>query len=204
MARAHPELASRSVLGQVRFLEGEEAWKPYAAARLTQPLEKSIPVKQRLLDSLMARYRKCVDVGVPEWASAATYRIGQALVVFGEALEHSDRPADLQGDDLRGYEDVLAEQSQTFYDRGEGVWTELLRQKGGAAGDPWIAQARSSLWERLGGRFYFRPETDYPLIAGAEPERARPGKGHGGREGARPDSAGATGDVHAQREEGRP
>jgi hypothetical protein len=154
-----------------------------------------------MLDSLVARYRRCVDLGASEWANAATFRIGQALIAFGEALEHSDRPADLQGDDRRAYDEVLLQQSQTFYDRGEQVWTELLRQKGATASDPWIAQARTSLWQRLGGRFYFRPETDYPLIAGVAPEtKTEPHKKHGT---AAADS-GATSSVHAQREEDRP
>jgi TolA-binding protein len=202
LAKAHPELASPAVMAQVRFLEAEQAWKPYAAVRLVQPLQKSIPVKQRMLDSLVARYKRCVDLGASEWANAATFRIGQALIAFGEALEGSDRPADLQGDDRRAYDEVLLQQSQTFYDRGEGVWAELLRQKGATASDPWIAQARTLLWHRLGGRFYFRPEADYPLIAGAEPEtKSEPHRKHGSAAAA---DSGATGTVHAQREEDRP
>jgi len=195
--KAHPSLLSRDVVAQVRYLQGEEARTRYLAARLTQPLEKSIPIKQKLLDSTLVRYRASVDLGASEWASASAYRIGESLVAFGEALEKSERPADLKGDDLRGYEDVILEQSQTFYDRGEEVWSDLLRERGkDEKPDNWVAQARDALWKRLGSRFYFRPEADFPAIAGTPPEpiREKPGK-------AAPADSGKKSNVHAQREE---
>jgi len=42
MARAelHPKLASHLLIAQVRFLQGEEAYAPYAASRLKQPLDR--------------------------------------------------------------------------------------------------------------------------------------------------------------------
>ncbi len=174
LSDAHPTPAARAVRAQVQFLRGEEKAVAYKALRLGQPLAKSIPAKQKLLDSLLVCYRKGVDLGVPEWAHASAFRIGESLVAFGEALEKSERPADLKGDDLRAYEDVLLEQSRTFHERGEDVWTELLRKRDPKGpDDPWIAQAQEALWQGLGSRFYFKPETEFPLIGGA-PEKRGP------------------------------
>jgi TolA-binding protein len=187
-AAARPDLASHDLLAQVRFLEGEESRTAYEAARLSQPLERSIPAKQKLLDLTLERYRRSVELGVSQWAHASAYRIGEALIGFGEALESSERPPDLAGEDLQAYEDVLLEQSQPFRDRGEAVWADLLRQKGrDADDDPWIARAQSSLWKRLGARFLFRPEAEYPLIRAAEPEAPR-AEARSGRGGAAPES----------------
>ena len=190
-AKQHPELASKSVLAQVSFLQGEEAYAPYAGARLRQPLPASIAAKQKLLDKVVASYRQSVDYGVAEWAHASTYRIGAALVAFGEALEHSERPADILGDDLTAYEDVLFEQSGQFYDRAEDVWTELLRQKGRSdVKDEWLAKAEAALWPRLATRFYFRPEADFPLVEAVAPPREKSGSESRSREhkAARADS----------------
>jgi tetratricopeptide (TPR) repeat protein len=177
LAGAHPALASRAVLAQLRFLQGEETFASYSAARLTQPLAKSIPVKQRLLDTLLVRYRRSVDLGVPEWAHAAAFRIGQALIGFAEALEGSERPSDLSGDDLRAYAEVLAEQGRPFRDRGENVWTELLQKSGPAASDAWVTQARDSLWRQISARFAYRPEVEYPLLEDASPPKEHAEKG---------------------------
>lgn len=169
-AEAFPKLASRVLIAQVRFLQGEEASTPYRAAILRQPLDKSIPVKQKLLDAALARYRQSVDLGDSEWAHASTYRIGQSLVAFGDALEQSDRPADLKGEDLVAYNEILANQARVFYGRGEDVWADLLRQKQKEApNEPWIKQAQTSLWQRLGGRFRFRTEAEVPLVNGTPP-----------------------------------
>src|SRR4029077_15912531 len=110
-----PSEASKPLLAEVRFRFAEEAYQRYDALRLTQPLPKSIAAKQKLLDSVLVRYKRAVDLGVPEWSHAAGFRIGQALVAFGSALENSERPADLTGDDLKAYENVLIEQSMTFH-----------------------------------------------------------------------------------------
>jgi hypothetical protein len=203
MARAelHPKLASRVLIAQVRFLQGEEAYTPYGAAVLRQPLDRSIPAKQKLLDQTLARYRQCVDLGDSEWAHASTYRIGQALVAFGDALQQSERPADLKGEDIAAYNEILSNQARVFYTRGEDVWAELLRQKQRETPDePWIRQAQSSLWKRLGGRFRYRTEADVPLVTGEEPAADQAAESR-----SRPDTARARrgqrgSDVRAQQE----
>jgi tetratricopeptide (TPR) repeat protein len=175
--KARPDLVSRDLLAQMRYLQAEESRWAFEAARLTLPLEKSLRAKQKLLDSLVARYRRTVDMGVAEWAHASTFRIGEALVRFGESLEKSERPADLSGDDLAAYEEVLFKQSQGFHDRGESVWSDLLRQKGKAAPeDPWIVRTQTSLWQRLAKRFYYRPEMEFPLVAATPIEARRAAK----------------------------
>lgn len=178
-ARAHPALASRDLLAEVRWLEAEEARPGYEAARLTLPLDRSIAKRQAALDTLLARYGRAAGMGIPRFAHAASFRIGEALIGFGEALEASERPADISGDDRLAYEDVLLEKSQAFYDRGEGVWEELLRlNTRGTKDDEWIAQAREALWKRLGQRFYFQPEVEFPLIEEKAPAaEARAAKG---------------------------
>jgi hypothetical protein len=171
-ADANPKLASRDLIAQVRFLQGEEARGTFLATRFTQPLEKSIPVKQKQLDNVLKRYRETADMGVAKWANAAAYRIGETLVGFGAGLEKSDRPADLTGDDLEGYLDVIHQQAQGFYDQGEGVWSDLLRQKGhDSPDDEWVHKAQASLWSRLADRFFYRPEVEFPLVEGSAPDR---------------------------------
>jgi tetratricopeptide (TPR) repeat protein len=176
-AEAHPELASKSLLAEVRFRQGEEARAAGAAVAIRLPLNESIQRRQKHLDDALTHYKASAAHGVSEWAHASACRIGQTLVGFGEALERSERPADLEGDNLAAYEDVLLDRAQVFFDRGEEVWVDLLRQKGAEAPeDTWIAEARSALWGRLGLRFAYRPEAEYPLIEADAPARPRPAK----------------------------
>jgi len=177
LAAKSPSLASKPLLAEVRFRYGEEAYGRFDAVRLTQPLPKSIAAKQKLLDSVLVRYRRTVDMGVPEWAHASAFRTGQALVAFAEALEKSERPADLSGDDLKAYENVLMEQSMPFHERGETVWSDLVKRTQGEAADAWTTRARESLWARLGDRFLFQPDVDFPVVEASGPGKTRPGRG---------------------------
>jgi outer membrane protein assembly factor BamD (BamD/ComL family) len=167
-----PAVASKPLFAEVRFRFAEEAYQRYTLLALTQPLPKSIAAKQKQLDSVLVRYRRAADLAVPEWTHAATYRIGEALVAFGEALEKSERPKDLTGDDLHAYENVLLEQGQTFRARGETVWTDLLERSRGSVADSWTSKARTALWAHLGDRFLFQPEADFPTVEATSPGRA--------------------------------
>lgn len=154
LARAakHPDLASRALLARVRFLEGEEAAAACAKVALRQPIAKSVGARKAKLDALLERYRACIAAGEPEWAHAAAFRIGEALVAFGEALDASERPAGLGPEDRAAYDEVIRRQSDVFYQRAETVWAEMLEGVAPAADDAWLARARAALQPRLAVR----------------------------------------------------
>jgi hypothetical protein len=172
LAAKHPELASPAILAQVDYLKAEEQYPAYAAMRLTQPLPKAIEKKKASLEALLKAYETCTAHGVAEYARASAYRVGQALIEFGDALMTSERPEGLSEEDLLAYDDVISGQSFEFYDRGEDVWSTMLQQARDANGDDpggWLVRTRDALWPRLAERFRFRPEVDYPRLAATPP-----------------------------------
>ena len=171
LAETHPDKASRALLAQVQFHRGEEARGAYTRHRITLPLAPGIAEKKSLLENVLQEYRTCASLGVAPWNRAAAFRIGECLVAFGDALMESERPADLSGDDLLAYDEVLEEQSWDFFDKGELTWGEMLRQVGeNEAGGEWVVKARQALWPRVAARFVHRPEVEYPLVAARAPE----------------------------------
>jgi TolA-binding protein len=171
LAAEHPELASPVVLARVDYLKAEQAHTNYTDLVLTQPLPSAIKVKQESLENLLAMYAACARHGVAEYTRAAAFRTGQAITHFGDALLASERPAELQGDDLLAYEEILAEQSWPFFDRGEAAWTDLLKQTDEGPEDPgqWLERTRQELWPRVAQRFMHLPEAEYPLVAAIPP-----------------------------------
>jgi hypothetical protein len=96
-------------------------------------------------------------------------------VALGEALEKSEPPSDLAGEDLAAYRGVIDEQAWALYDRGEDVWTTLLREA--PPGDDtggWITATQERLWPRLARRFLFRPEAEFPLAVALPPQEGHP------------------------------
>jgi len=171
LAAVHPDLASPAMLAECDFLTAEEAHRSYAAMKLTQPLKSSIEKKKTKLEAVIALYDQCSKRAVAEYTRASAHRIGQSLIEFGDALAASERPKGLSADDLAAYNDVITEQSYAFYDRGEDAWSTLLRQSASDKDDPgdWLARTRETLWPRLGARFMFHPEVDYPVVRATPP-----------------------------------
>lgn len=177
LAAAHPDHASAPLLAKVDYAVAEAALKTFTAMPLTQPLPPAIERKNRRLEEVVALFNRCADRGDPEYAHAAAHRVGEAIIHFGDALLASERPAGLAGDDLAAYDEVLREQSWTFTERGEDVWTQLLRQASQAGGDDpggWLARTQTALWPRLARRYVHRPELEYPLAAVSAAAAGRP------------------------------
>lgn len=156
-----PKLSAR-----LEYLRAEEARPAYEAIALRLPLAASVAARNRALEALLARYRACLDQGDPEWTRAASYRIGGALVAFGDALEASERPAELSAEDRAGYDEVIAEQAWGFFDRGEEVWRSLLADARDDSVDlgGWVERTQRALWPRLAKRYVHRPEGAFPRL----------------------------------------
>ena len=69
------------------------------------------------LEGVVALFSRCAARGDAELAHAAAHRIGEAIIHLGDALLASERPADLAGDDLAAYDEVLREQAWGFATR---------------------------------------------------------------------------------------
>ena len=173
-AAIHPELADPRILAEVDYREAEEAFMEYQAVALTQPLSASLEIKKAQLEEVIGLYNRCVQREVRELSHASAHRIGAAIVHFGDALTASERPADLAGDDLAAYEEVLEEQGWSFYARGEEAWNQLLKQNRDSEDDPgaWIARTQEALWPRVAQHFMHQPEVEYPLVAAVAPQGA--------------------------------
>ncbi len=117
-----------------------------------------------------------MELGAEPWSIAGAYRIGESLVKFGDALRESTRPADLSGDDLAAYEEVLERQSWEFFDRGEETWTQLLKSAKPSSDEAktWLTKTRGELWPRIAKRFVHRPEMVHPLLAADPPKSTAP------------------------------
>ncbi len=171
LAKEHPEYADAALMARVDFLVADETHRGYDSVRLTQPLKASLAQKKELLEQVIAEYKQSVSHGVSPWSQAATYRIGQCLISFGDRLLESERPADLSMDDRQAYDEVLEEQAWEFYGQGEDVWSQLLTQIDPALEDEggWIERTRSSLWPRVSARFVHFAEAAHPIVEAAPP-----------------------------------
>jgi hypothetical protein len=53
------------------------------------------------------------------------------------------------------------------------VWSDVLKQSQNGVADAWVTQTRQALWSRLGDRFLFQPDVEFPVVQGKAPSRSR-------------------------------
>lgn len=170
----HADAAAPDLLAEIAFQKAEDQRPGYESCRLTLPLRKSVAQRKDELERLLAAYRRVIDFGVAPWSEAAAYRMGEALVGFCVALETSERPADLNGPDRRAYDGEVQRQAWSFSDRGEEVWSELLRaSRESGDGGGWLQRTRAVLWPRIAARFLHCPEVAFPVIDASPSATAR-------------------------------
>jgi TolA-binding protein len=112
----------------------------FLGVRLVAPLEKSLQVKQGLMQQALAAYGKAADYGVAEVTTAATYEIAELYHGLARALADSERPKELSADELEQYNLLLEEQSYPFEEKAievhevnaartaDGIYDESVRK----------------------------------------------------------------------------
>ena len=151
-------LAARSALALAERLHGQ-----FVAARLLQPFEASLQVKQDLMNRTIAALERLVGYEIADVTAAATYYIADTYLDFSRSLMASERPADLAAADLADYELALEEEAYPFEERAIGVHEKNLELLQAGVFNGWTEKSLGRLAELVPGR-YARAEVDVDFI----------------------------------------
>jgi hypothetical protein len=95
---------------EARYLQGELIYREYDAIKIAgrpRQLARALEEKAKLLDEAKKVYLDVVSYRVPEWATAALYRVGQAYAGYAKAMRSAKVPRDLSKDEQQIYRDEL-------------------------------------------------------------------------------------------------
>ncbi len=95
---------------QARFALAEMVMQDYEAISIAgemQGLRERLQRKAELLQKAAKLYAKVVEFGVPEWVTAALFRIGRGYELFAEALREAPVPEGLSEEEEQVYRDEL-------------------------------------------------------------------------------------------------
>jgi TolA-binding protein len=158
--QANPTPRMAYIAAQAGFGLGEERLKQFMEVRLTTPLEASLEKKRQLLKEAMDYYSRTVDFKVPEYITAATYKVGLLFEEFRNALLESERPGGLTAEQLEQYNFLLEEQAYPFEDKAITAYeTNVRRAQEGGLYDEWIQKSYQRLAKILPAK-YARDELD--------------------------------------------
>lgn len=89
----------------------------YQGIELRRPLQTTVKRKKELFQRVATAYNQAADYGVPEVITAARLGLGQLYADFGQALLTSERPPDLDKEELETYDIMLEEQAFPFEEK---------------------------------------------------------------------------------------
>jgi hypothetical protein len=118
----------------------------FLGTRLVVPLDKSLEAKQQRMQEALAAYGSAADYGVAEVTTAANYEIAELYHALSKDLYASERPPELNADELEQYDILLEEQAFPFEEEAielhetnaarttEGIYDEWVRKSFAALG----------------------------------------------------------------------
>ncbi len=123
----------------------EQVHEDYRRVQLVLPLEKSLAIKKRLMESAMQQYDQAASYQVAEVTTAATYQTAQIYAQLGVALLQSQRPANLSGETLEQYNLLLEEQAYPFEEQAIMLYETNVQRIESGLYNTWIAKSLQQL-----------------------------------------------------------
>ncbi|HHC72962.1 MAG TPA: tetratricopeptide repeat protein [Thiotrichales bacterium] len=138
---------TRLLAGQAQLALADEALREYRRIRLTIPLERSLKRKKRAMKAALGAYRKAASYRLEGVTTAATYRIGEIYNHFAKALMTSQRPKDLNAEELEEYELLLEDQAWPFEEKAIEIHAANARRSVDGIYDEWVRKSFERLAE---------------------------------------------------------
>lgn len=136
----------------------------FLGVRLVVPLQRSLEVKQQLMQQTLTAYGKAADYDVAEVTTAATYEIAELYHALARDLTDSERPPELGADELEQYEILLEEQAYPFEEKAIDVHEVNAARTADGLYDEWVRKSLDALAELVPAR-YAKPEMGETLVS---------------------------------------
>jgi outer membrane protein assembly factor BamD (BamD/ComL family) len=149
---------SRFLAAQAQDEFAEDTYRSFTTLKLTLPLKDSLKRKKVALEQALAAYNRCADYGVQQFATKASYRIGEIYATLSDDIIKSERPKDLSDLEKEQYDVLLEEQSDPFVEKAIGVHEGNAQRSWTGINDEWVQKSFAALEKLLPAR-YKKPET---------------------------------------------
>ncbi|MDK2776477.1 MAG: tetratricopeptide repeat protein [Pseudomonadota bacterium] len=144
---------SRYLAAEAAYELGEVQRRQYEAVALTLPLDKSITRKNTLLQKALQRYTQAVQIGVLEYTTSATYRIGELYHQLASGLMNSPRPDGLDDVEAEEYQFLLEDQAFPLEEAAIQVHQKNTGRTYDGLYDGWIRRSYRALAELMPGQY---------------------------------------------------
>jgi tetratricopeptide (TPR) repeat protein len=125
----------------------------FLGTRLVVPLDRSLAAKQQRMEEALAAYGKAADYAIAEVTTAANYEIAELYHALSKDLYASERPPELNDDELEQYDILLEEQAFPFEEEAIELHETNAARTAEGVYDEWVRKSFTALGELSPGRY---------------------------------------------------
>jgi tetratricopeptide (TPR) repeat protein len=140
----------------------------FRSIALVAPLKQSLASKKTAMERALAGYQAAAGYSVAEVTTAATFEMGELYRQLASDLMKSERPANLDAEELEQYDLLLEEQAFPFEEKATEVHVVNARRTTEGLYDDWVRRSYAVLAELEPARFGKQVEPE-PFLAGIVP-----------------------------------
>ncbi len=112
---------------KAKLLVLKENLDGYLSMKLTQPFEETMRKKSDMLDTLLKEYSALIGYKLPELLPEIFFPVGLALENFRDSILQSERPDDLDKEELEEYNFLLEERAFMYDDKAAQAYGNCFR-----------------------------------------------------------------------------
>lgn len=132
---------------------GDDYANKFRSFRLYLPLVKSLPEKNKLLDSAVKQYQLATDYGILEFVTMSSYKTAGLYQSFATDLRSSQKPAGLSQEDQAVYAEIIEEQAKPFDDLAAELYQVNIDRAWDGKFNEWIDKSFVEIKKLLPERF---------------------------------------------------
>jgi cellulose synthase operon protein C len=145
------------------FSLAEPKYESYMKSKLIAPLKKSLITKKKKMLKAIKVFNQAAAYNVPEVLTAATFRIAEIYQDLGFAIYHSERPKELNEEELEQYDVLIEDLAFPFEDKAIEFHEINIKRISEGYFDVWVKKSLSHLKELLPVR-YTKEERGYRVV----------------------------------------
>ncbi|MBJ6801586.1 tetratricopeptide repeat protein [Geomonas propionica] len=158
---------TRYLAGKGALVLAEQTYERFTEVSLVQPFETNLRKKKELMKATTQAFNKLPQYEVGEVTAAATFYLAEIYAHFSKALTASERPGDLNPQELQEYEMALEEQAYPFEEKAITVHEKNMELITVGVYNGWIDKSLGKLAKLLPVR-YDKPEVPSGIMASLE------------------------------------
>jgi len=148
---------SRYLASKASVSLADRAYLHYSWVTLKAPFKKNLKLKKTRMKKAVNAFASVLRYKIAETSTEATHKIGVIYNEFSKALMKSERPKNLNAEELEQYNILLEEQAFPFEEKAIEFYQSNLKRTRDSIYDKWVKKSVDNLAKLYPGR-YLREE----------------------------------------------